>query len=238
MKIFAPSRNAAPPIMEKPLVVMYADSPFARPPEPLQGGSSASYVRGMLGRIARGKPSAAGGLYHRMLQYLAHPKPYREAMATADGVLAQVLPDARAEYVVVGKDETRIAQLIGQLPSTSVRSVAWRDWGAFAAGPARDHDGVVLVYPDPLGLGFSRLERTLLKLNSTPVVVVNGRGRSFLLERGVHRQMLFRRAMERTYALGFVLDLSFFFVTPVLATLFGLRKARALVVQSGHSRDD
>ena len=238
MKIFAPSRNSTPPPIERPLIMMCADSPFVRRTEPLEGGSSASYVRGMLGAIARGRLSAAGDLYTRMLRYLAHPKPYGEAIASAQQVLAELLPDTHPEYVVVGRDEKRIAKVVDELPLPAVGTVTWREWSSLAARLAEDHDGVVLMYPDPLGLGFRRFERALLKVSSTPVLVVNGRGRSFLLDSGVHRQLLLRRALERTYALGFVLDLSFFVVTPVLAALFGIRKAHSLVIQGGRSRGD
>lgn len=80
--------------------------------------------------------------------------------------------------------------------------------------PAEVVDELVLLYPDAIGLGFSRLERSIPA--STKVTVLNGRRRSFPLDAKTRRALRFRRALERTYAVEMGLLAVGAILTPLL----------------------
>lgn len=63
----------------------------------------------------------------------------------------------------------------------------------------RKADTVVLLYPDAIGLGFSRLEREVRrwKKNWAAIHVLNGRRRNFLLNASTLWALRLRRIIER-----------------------------------------
>ncbi len=83
---------------------------------------------------------------------------------------------------------------------------------------------IVLFYPDALGLGQHRLEKTLLRCG-LPVTVVNGRRRRFALDARRRRMLAWRRwlAHTRICEVGFGLA-----VVPVAAVCALLDRLRGL----------
>jgi len=69
------------------------------------------------------------------------------------------------------------------------------DWRAALT----EADEIVLLYPDAVGLGFARTERSILRLRRPiqDIRVLNGRRRSFRLDRATRRQLQWRRLLER-----------------------------------------
>ena len=95
------------------------------------------------------------------------------------------------------------------------------DW----QGELRTADKIVLLYPDAIGIGFSRFERRVGKIKSAwaEVRVLNGRRRDFLLNASTLFAVRMRRLIERTMAGEFAFLALFVFVTPVLLIIDWLR---------------
>ncbi len=62
---------------------------------------------------------------------------------------------------------------------------------------ANKYDTAVLLYHDPIGLGWEDLERKLLKLNAVQYIVINGRRREFIWDQESRRMLAFRRFLAR-----------------------------------------
>ena len=99
---------------------------------------------------------------------------------------------------------------------------AGQDFHATLAGAER----VILLYPDAIGLGFSRLERYVLaRVPDAAVLVLNGRRRFFVLDRGTRRRLLVRRALEQTMLIECLAGLAMLIATPILLA-FDLARGR------------
>ena len=61
-----------------------------------------------------------------------------------------------------------------------------------------------MLYPDSIGLGWSRIERYFLKSGCT-VMVLNGRGRFFELTPKVRRKLKFLRFLELSFVVEMML---------------------------------
>jgi hypothetical protein len=61
-------------------------------------------------------------------------------------------------------------------------------------------DRVLLLYPDAVGLGWRPIEQVVRGAApaSTPIEVLNGRGRSFMLDSRTRPALRLRRVLERT----------------------------------------
>lgn len=80
----------------------------------------------------------------------------------------------------------------------------------------RSADTIVLLYPDAIGQGFSKLESAISEHKKvwTPVRVLNGRRRSFLLTRQTRRALSFRRSIERLMLGEILIASAFLAATP------------------------
>ena len=76
-------------------------------------------------------------------------------------------------------------------------------------------DCIVLLYPDPIGLGFSQLERDVRRHHaaSAELRFLNGRGRSLPLSNKVRRQLALRRVLIRAFAFEAMAVIPFIAVT-------------------------
>jgi hypothetical protein len=131
------------------------------------------------------------------------------------GLVRTLLADAKFESV----------ELVVDAPlADRNEAVEWNE----VAGPARierlsdgqalpfaSYQTVILVYPDPLGLDWDRLERKALA-SGARVIVVNGRRRLFTLDRGVRRAVQWRRFLAKTRIVELA---AAFLVAPVAAGL-------------------
>ena len=89
-----------------------------------------------------------------------------------------------------------------------------KDW----LSSIKDADVIVLLYADPIGLGFSDVER-LLDGRTPPwaaVRILNGRRRDFVLNRGTLWALRMRRLIARLMLGEMVFFVIFLFVTPWL----------------------
>jgi hypothetical protein len=88
-----------------------------------------------------------------------------------------------------------------------------------------DADVIVLLYADPIGLGFSDIESGLKGhlLPWAAVRVLNGRQRDFVLNRGARWSLRMRRLVSRTMVAEAMFLIFFLCVTPLLLVrdLFG-----------------
>jgi len=89
-----------------------------------------------------------------------------------------------------------------------------KDW----LSSIKDADVIVLLYADPIGLGFSDVERLLdgNKLRWAAVRILNGRRRDFVLNRGTLWALRMRRLIARMMLGEMVFFIIFLFVTPWL----------------------
>lgn len=98
------------------------------------------------------------------------------------------------------------------------------DW----MGALADATTVVLLYPDPIGLGFSPLERRVRSALSPPAAlrVLTGRRRSFLLSRSARGHLAVRRFLTRFLVAEAVLGTVVLLVTPAFVLTDRLRGRR------------
>ncbi|HJQ68935.1 MAG TPA: hypothetical protein VKA70_08185 [Blastocatellia bacterium] len=78
-------------------------------------------------------------------------------------------------------------------------------------------DAVVMLYPDSIGLGFSRIEAAVKRQKKRWAVVraLNGRRREFILKRRTVRQLKLRRFLERSMLGEAAAVVAFVAVTPL-----------------------
>ena len=85
------------------------------------------------------------------------------------------------------------------------------------------YDTVVLIYPDALGLSWSRVEARALAAAGT-VVIVNGRRRLFTLDRVVRRGLMWRRFLANTRLVQALLGVAVVPLATALAASDSLRR--------------
>lgn len=88
-------------------------------------------------------------------------------------------------------------------------------------------DTVFLLYPDSIGVGFSKLESIVFKKRKiwAAVRILNGRKREFLLDKSTRRQLHLRRFLER-WMLGESLAMAFFVVITPFILMFDWVRGR------------
>jgi hypothetical protein len=99
-----------------------------------------------------------------------------------------------------------------------IGKVEIRDLAKLSVNDLQGFDVIVVVYPDALGLGQSRMEAGLLEIARVPVVFVNGRRRIMRLDSSARRALAWRRllASSRVTELGLsllILPLAMFWAT-------------------------
>lgn len=101
-----------------------------------------------------------------------------------------------------------------QYPESPCVNVQQDDSWRALAGNA---DIIVLLYPDSIGLGFSRLEDEVwrLKRGWAEVRVVTGRRRDFLLNQATLRALRARRWIERLMLAELLMCVVFVCTTPL-----------------------
>jgi hypothetical protein len=92
-------------------------------------------------------------------------------------------------------------------------------WADALAGAS----GVVLLYPDAIGMGFGAIERRVRRATRTDIHVVTGRRRGFVLDRATRRRLRLRRLLERSMIIECVAGALVLLLTPVL---YGIDRAR------------
>lgn len=67
------------------------------------------------------------------------------------------------------------------------------------------YDTIVLLYPDPLGMGWANVEKKLISLKSKLYLVINGRRRIFVWDKESRRALFWRRLLVKSWLLEIVL---------------------------------
>ena len=88
---------------------------------------------------------------------------------------------------------------------------------------AERYDTIVLIYPDALGLSWSRAEARALAAAGT-VAIVNGRRRLFTLDRVVRRGLMWRRFLANTRMVQVMLGVAIVPLAAALAASDNLRR--------------
>lgn len=106
-----------------------------------------------------------------------------------------------------------------RLPHLSSSDISWlrRVWASEHEGlknlepeliqelSARKFDAVMLLYPDAIGLGWGRTERSLTRLHIPVTLIVNGRRRAFVRDAECRRMLKLRRMVEKLWLVEMVL---------------------------------
>lgn len=129
-------------------------------------------------------------------------------------------PLALYRYAVWYKANPRRADYMRALAGELAPEAEWLDcredagWEAKAA----EADHIILAYPDAIGLGLGRFERTVrrVKKSWTGIEVLNGRRRRFRLNGATRLGLKARRALEWSMAGELLFLPVFVVVTPVL----------------------
>jgi hypothetical protein len=89
-------------------------------------------------------------------------------------------------------------------------------------------DSIVLLYPDAIGLGYSKIEKLVFKKKreSASVNVLNGRRRLFALTPSMLWKLRWRRFLERFMVCEFLFMFIFVFVTPIFLVIDFMRGKR------------
>lgn len=61
----------------------------------------------------------------------------------------------------------------------------------------KNYDTIVLLYPDPLGLGWEKVESALKKIKTAQIIVINGRRREFIWDQEARRRLAYRRYLAK-----------------------------------------
>jgi hypothetical protein len=136
-------------------------------------------------------------------------------------------PWSQYRYAVWYKANPRSAEYMRVLQQERLPDAEWVETGEHSDWIERlsRADMIVLLYPDSIGLGFGRIERSVLehKLDWTDVVVLNGRRREFRLNKATRFGLRLRRLLEWSM-LPEILFLSVFVVvTPLLWAIDAVR---------------
>ncbi len=87
------------------------------------------------------------------------------------------------------------------------------------------YDALVLLYPDAIGLGWGRIERALKPLGVPIVLVVNGRKRTFILDKSSRLALKWRRFLEYIWLVEILLAATLSVVSLPLAIYDAVEKA-------------
>jgi hypothetical protein len=82
-------------------------------------------------------------------------------------------------------------------------------------------DIIVLLYPDPIGYGFNRIEKQVLQLKDPKCALwaLNGRRRKILLNLRTRNALFFRRMIRKFMVVEVFLSALFVLVTPFLVVV-------------------
>lgn len=130
----------------------------------------------------------------------------RAVLASASFTACDVLVDTRLTTIADALDLQGVRQQL---------SAAVAEPDAFELGR---YDTIVLIYPDAIGLSWTRMETRALAAATGTVVVANGRRRLFTLDPLARRQLKWRRFLANTRIVQLLLGV---LVLPVGAVLAG-----------------
>lgn len=150
--------------------------------------------------------------------HFANPRDLAYQIALAEAVLARAhftsfdllvdapLAEGGPDIAIDGANDVRIGEVARAVPRERGRC-----------------ETIVLVYPDALGLSWSRLEGKSLAV-ADRVVIVTGRRRLFTLDRAARRALLWRRLLATTRGVELLMAVVVVPLAAVLAAWDRLRR--------------
>lgn len=149
------------------------------------------------------------GILKRILHILAQPArlaEYRINKRTLDETLERmaVIPAEERFDLCIPEDITAditfpvdaFFEQVYRLPTASTGGII--DLSFSPEEARKRYEGILLLYPDAIGVGWGRIERRLRRLG-LPMTVRNGRGREFELDGPTQRSLRIRRFLERIW---------------------------------------
>lgn len=213
--------SAARPLGGKRVLILF---PAYSAPRDLERFSDGGRALNLLARILWMLRSKSRSQHVRMNRdYYANP---RSPEYMAD-VAREFARDSNAGHVILLTDpELDAVAAAGSWANGTARHT--RRLREATAGEFDGHhaDAVVIIHPDPLGMGLGRLERTLLEKFPTQTFALNGRRRFYQVDSPVARSLAWHRFLAETRIVEALLSLALWPVGLALATSDMLSKRK------------
>jgi hypothetical protein len=133
----------------------------------------------------------------QMVEYRANPRSVDYMLARADNFIKKFAPNAKFDLWVDASDGAEISERhLDKFDNILTR---------FENIQPGSYDLAILLYSDPLGLGWERTERGLLALQVAQYLVLNGRGRIFIWDAKRRSILAKRRWLLRAWGVEFLL---------------------------------
>jgi hypothetical protein len=146
----------------------------------------------------------------RLLEYRANPRSAEYMLECAREFMTRYAPGAAADV------------LVERNAAVPEKARAWIRHVHTAPNELGQHDTIVFLFPDAIGLGWEAIERGMLSLRARQYFVVNGRRRVFVWNDASRRLLARRRFLYRVSSL---LELLFAPIVLVAAVCFALADA-------------
>lgn len=165
------------------------------------------------------------GLFARLLSSPNHLATYRVNARTTEYMLANATAFLNTELAQATADILVPTAIANTFPNDTpfdkiIESAAKHtdtislQTDTIAKLAEQDYDLIILLYADPVGIGWNTIENTLQKLNLAPIAILNGRKRFFWLTKHTHKELKFRRKLERWWGAEILFTSSFFLSLP------------------------
>jgi hypothetical protein len=134
-----------------------------------------------------------------VVHYRANPRPMEYMLDLASDFVSRY---ARGANIALLTHENLLAEIPEKHRSWPSRIFSDFDVSNLSR---KNYDTVVLLYHDPIGLGWEDLEKTLKKIHVSQYVVINGRRREFIWDQSARRAIAFRRFLAKAWWLELLL---------------------------------
>ena len=125
------------------------------------------------------------------MHYRANPRTSEYMLDLAHDFVNQHAADATIDIVA---DKTVVSEIPEKYRTRFPRIFTDFSFGELSR---QNYDTIVLLYHDPLGLGWEDTEEVLKQLNATQYIVINGRRREFIWDQEARRAIAFRRFIAK-----------------------------------------
>ncbi|MEE2753638.1 MAG: methyltransferase domain-containing protein [Candidatus Latescibacterota bacterium] len=179
--------------------------------------------KGFLGRVIRTLTQPA-----RLAEYRINAKDYDYALRQLISDLPSLPMDLLVPESVLTKINTPLDthfERVISVPADYTDRVISAELSPDAVDRYQE---ITLLYPDAIGIGWGAIERELRRLG-IPLTVLNGRGRSFVLDRNTRRSLRFRRFLERVWGAEILFSAVFFTTLPGILIIDALKSAGRMV---------
>lgn len=209
----ASNNSAALPLSAKRVLILF---PAYSAPRDLERFSDAGGSLNFLARILWMLRSKARSQHVRMYRdYYANP---RSPDYMAD-VVREFTKDLHADHVILVTDpELEAVAATASWAHETVRPTHRLREATAGEFDGHHADAVIVIHPDPLGIGLGQLERTLVDQYPAQSFVLNGRRRFYRLDRSAEQSLTWRRFLAETRIVEAALSLAVWPAALALAT--------------------